>query len=126
MRYRRPMSTYIILFLFVIVFLVAPILIKGKLKILKERDKEIKSTQIHKPKEGISFNEIIEIIGEYKHLHIEELNTLDEFKEVVVLCNENIQVIKNTLEKLKVIESVYDITEIEFNESLWKIKVIFN
>ena len=126
MMYRRPGSIYIVIFVLVLVLLVAPIFIKGKLKILKERDKGIKSTQIHKQKKVASFNEIIEIIGEHEPLHIEELNIMDEFKEVVVLCNENMQVIKTTLEKLKLIESVYDITEIEFNENLWKIKVIFN
>lgn len=69
---------------------------------------------------------MVEVIEEKELFNLEGINIKDDFKEVVLSCDKEINVIKKNLEDLKDRNLVKDIIEIDYNRNLWIITVIFN
>lgn len=130
MNSHRYKSTYVFIIIFVLIIFLIPILLKYNLHKLKDakafKEKAFTESQETGRNESISIYNIIEAIGEKDALTIEEINIKEEFKEVILSCDKDINKIKEVLEELKTIEIVKDIVEIDYNGDLWIITAIFN
>lgn len=130
MNSHRYKSRYVFIIIFVLIIFLIPILMKYNLNKLKNakvfKEKASMESQETERIEGISIYNIIEAIGEKDALSIEEINIKEEFKEVILSCDKDINKVKEVLEELTTIEIVKDIVEIDYNENLWIITVVFN
>ena len=130
MNSHRYKSRYVFIIIFVLIIFLIPILMKYNLHRLKEgkvlQEKTVIKIQDTEKNENISIYNIIEAMGEKDPLIIEEINIKEEFKEVILSCDRDINKVKEILEELKTIEIVKDIVEIDYNKNLWKITVVFN
>ena len=130
MNSHRYKSRYVFIIIFVLIIFLIPILMKYNLHRLKDakvfEEKTVSKIQDTEKNENISIYNIIEAMGEKDPLSIEEINIKEEFKEVILSCDRDINKVKEILEELKTIEIVKDIVEIDYNKNLWKITVVFN
>lgn len=130
MNSHRYKFRYVFVIIFVLIIFLIPILMKYNLHKLKNakvfKGKAFIENQEAERNEGISIYNIIEAIGEKDALSIEEINIKEEFKEVILSCDKDINKVKEILEELTTIEIVKDIVEIDCNKNLWIITVVFN
>lgn len=130
MNSHRYKFRYVFIFSFVLIIFLIPILMKYNLHKLKDakvfKEKAFIESQGTEKNESISIHNIIEAIVEKDGLSIEEISIKEEFKQVILSCDKDINKVKEILEELITIEIVKDIVEIDFNESLWMITVVFN
>lgn len=127
--YRYKTIQIFIISIIVIVFSV-PFLLKYNFYKLKkaqsfERDLIVGNQELKKT-ERVSLYNLVEVIEEKELFNLEGINIKDDFKEVVLSCDKEINVIKKNLEDLKDRNLVKDIIEIDYNRNLWIITVIFN
>lgn len=127
--YRYKTIQLFIISIIVIVFSV-PFLLKYNFYKLKkaqsfERDLIVGNQELKKT-ERVSLYNLVEVIEEKELFNLEGINIKDDFKEVVLSCDKEINVIKKNLEDLKDRNLVKDIIEIDYNRNLWIITVIFN
>lgn len=127
--YRYKTIQLFIISIIVIVFSV-PFLLKYNFYKLKkaqsfERDLIVGNQELKKT-ESVSLYNLVEVIEEKELFNLEGINIKDDFKEVVLSCDKEINVIKKNLEDLKDRNLVKDIIEIDYNRNLWIITVIFN
>ncbi|WP_040194849.1 hypothetical protein [Clostridium culturomicium] len=127
--YRYKTIQLFIISIIVVVFSV-PFLLKYNFYKLKkaqsfERDLIVGNQELKKT-ERVSLYNLVEVIEEKELFNLEGINIKDDFKEVVLSCDKEINVIKKNLEDLKDRNLVKDIIEIDYNRNLWIITVIFN
>lgn len=127
--YRYKTIQLFIISIIVIVFSF-PFLLKYNFYKLKkaqsfERDLIVGNQELKKT-ERVSLYNLVEVIEEKELFNLEGINIKDDFKEVVLSCDKEINVIKKNLEDLKDRNLVKDIIEIDYNRNLWIITVIFN
>ncbi len=127
--YRYKTIQLFIISIIVVVFSF-PFLLKYNFYKLKkaqsfERDLIVGNQELKKT-ERVSLYNLVEVIEEKELFNLEEINIKDDFKEVVLSCDKEINVIKKNLEDLKDRNLVKDIVEIDYNRNLWIITVIFN
>lgn len=127
--YRYKTIQLFIISIIVVVFSF-PFLLKYNFYKLKkaqsfERDLIVGNQELKKT-ESVSLYNLVEVIEEKELFNLEGINIKDDFKEVVLSCDKEINVIKKNLEDLKDRNLVKDIIEIDYNRNLWIITVIFN
>lgn len=127
--YRYKTIQLFIISIIVVVFSF-PFLLKYNFYKLKkaqsfERDLIVGNQELKKT-ESVSLYNLVEVIEEKELFNLEGINIKDDFKEVVLSCDKEINVIKKNLEDLKDRNLVKDIVEIDYNRNLWIITVIFN
>ncbi|MDU4892448.1 MAG: hypothetical protein E6344_12240 [Clostridium sp.] len=127
--YRYKTIQLFIISIIVVVFSF-PFLLKYNFYKLKkaqsfERDLIVGNQELKKT-ERVSLYNLVEVIEEKELFNLEGINIKDDFKEVVLSCDKEINVIKKNLEDLKDRNLVKDIIEIDYNRNLWIITVIFN
>ena len=130
MNLHKYKSLQVLLVFIIIVMFSLPFMLKYSLHKLKKAQSTesnfTDNTQKLKENESVSLYNLIEVIQERDLFNLEEINIQKEFKEVILSCDKDINIIKKNLMDLKNMSLVKDVIKIDYNNNLWIITVIFN
>lgn len=132
MKFFRYKYTYLALVLFAAVLFFIPVFLQLNLKQVKEQQyfkKSKVSREIFKETEkedNVSLHTIIEVLDKKTYISMEEINLKENYKEVILSFNKEIDEVKEELKELMELEIIKDIVEIDYNKNLWYITIIFN
>lgn len=127
--HRYKLLRVLLMFIIVIMFSL-PFMLKFNLyKLTKTQSTESNfngNNENREEIESVSLYNLIEVLQERDLFNIEEINIQNEFKEVTLSCDKDIDIIKKNLKDLKNMSLVKDIIKIDYNNKLWIITIIFN